>query len=290
MAQTIKPQKPILVAGGTGKTGRRVAEGLTACGRDVRIGSRSAAIPFDWADRSTWGAALDGASAAYISYYPDLAAPDAPEEIAVFIDMALARGLTRIALLSGRGEAEAQHSEDILKASGADWTILRCGWFNQNFSESFLLDAVKAGVVALPVGDVREPFVDADDIAEVAVAALTQDGHVGQLYELTGPRLLTFAEAVAEITAASGHNVRFEPISPAAFSARLASEGLPDEMIALLMMLFTEVLDGRNAYPCDGVQRALGRAPKDFRDYARAAARSGAWSTVAEPVLVAADR
>lgn len=287
---TLSTQNPILLIGGHGKTGRRVAEGLAARGRQVRIGSRSAMIPFDWEDRATWPAALEGTSAAYVTYYPDLAAPGAPEAIAAFVETALAKGVKRIVLLSGRGEEEAQRSEDILKASGADWTILRCSWFNQNFSESFLLDFVKAGVIALPVGGVREPFVDAEDIADAAVAALTEDGHVGQLYELTGPRLLTLSEAVAEIAEATGRNIRLATISPGEFSAMLASEGVPSDMIALLMMLFTEVLDGRNAYLTDGVKRALGREPKDFLAYARETAATGVWEVAAEPAVAGNDR
>lgn len=91
-------------------------------------------------------------------------------------------GVRKIVFLSGRGEVEALHVEDALKACGAEWTILRCSFFCQNFSENFLLDPILAGELALPVGPVAEPFVDADDIADVAVAALTDDRHSGQLY------------------------------------------------------------------------------------------------------------
>ncbi len=92
----------------------------------------------------------------------------------------------------------------------AEWTILRSSFFSQNFSESFFLEPILGGEVALPAGDVPEPFVDAEDIADVAVAALTEDGHAGELYELTGPRLLTFAEAVGEISRATGRKVRYD--------------------------------------------------------------------------------
>jgi uncharacterized protein YbjT (DUF2867 family) len=155
---------------------------------------------------------------------------------------------------------------------------VRSTWFAQNFSEDYMLDAVLAGEVALPAGDTPEPFVDADDIADVAVAALTEDGHVGQLYELTGPRLLTFAEAVAEIGRAAGRELRYVPISQAQFAATAAEQGVPREFVELLGYLFGEVLDGRNAHVADGVQRALGRPPRDFSEYARAAAATGVWN------------
>jgi uncharacterized protein YbjT (DUF2867 family) len=128
---------------------------------------------------------------------------------------------------------------------------------------------------------VREPFVDADDIADVAVAALTEDRHVGQLYEVTGPRLLTFGEAVGEIAAAAGRELSYVPISPAEFAVGLQAEGVPPDQVELLTYLFTSVLDGRNASVADGVQRALGREPGDFSEFAQRAAVAGAWDAAA---------
>jgi uncharacterized protein YbjT (DUF2867 family) len=267
-----------LVLGGTGKTGRRIVERLAAHDVPVRVGSRSGEPPFDWEDRDTWAPALDGVGAAYISFYPDLAVPGAAAAVGAFAELAVASGVPRLVLLSGRGEEEAQRSERLLQESGADWTILRASWFSQNFSESFFLDGVLGGVVAVPVDAVREPFVDADDIADAAVAALTEDGHEGQLYELTGPRLLTFADAVAEISDATGRDVRFASITMEEFTSELERRHAPADVVALLRFLFTEVLDGRNESLTDGVQRALGRPPRDFRDYARAATASGVWS------------
>jgi len=270
----------VLVLGGTGKTGRRVAQRLGQRGVPVRIGSRSAEPPFDWEDRSTWVPALDGMSAAYISYYPDIAIPGAVGTVRAFARLAVERGVRRLVLLSGRGEAEAEEAERSVQASGADLTIVRATWFAQNFSEDYMLDSVLAGQVALPAADTPEPFVDADDIADVAVAALTEDGHVGELYELTGPRALTFADAVAEISAAAGREIAYLPVSIDEFAAQATAQGVPGDVVALLRYLFGEVLDGRNAHTTDGVQRALGRAPKDFSDFARDAAATGVWNGV----------
>ncbi len=212
------------------------------------------------------------------SPYPDLAVPGAVEAVGSFPELAVRRGVTRLVLLAGRGEPEAEQAEDAVRASGADLTIVRSTWFAQNFSEDYMLEHVLSGVVALPAGDTPEPFVDADDIADVAVAALTDDRHVGALYELTGARLLTFAEAVAEIAAATGREIRYVPISLEEHAAVAAEQGVPGEVIDLLTYLFGEVLDGRNAHLTDGVQRALGRAPRDFAEYARDAAATGIWS------------
>jgi len=268
-----------LVLGGTGKTGRRVAERLERGGHAIRVGSRSNAPAFDWEDRATWAGALDGTGAAYISYYPDLAVPGAPEAVGEFTEQAVAAGVRRLVLVSGRGEPEAQRSERVLAqaADGAEWTVVRASWFNQNFNEGYLLDPVLSGEVALPAGDVPEPFVDADDIADVAVLALTADGHSGEVYEVTGPRLLTFAEAVDEIARATRRDLRYTRIGVDELAAGLAEAQVPDDYIGLLRYIFGEVLDGRNADVTDGVQRALGREPRDFADFVRDAAATGVW-------------
>jgi len=273
-----KQQKPILILGGTGKTGRRVAERLTARGLPVRIGSRSAQPPFDWGNPATWIPALDGVAAVYISYYPDVAAPGGVEAVSSFANVAVASGVRRLVLLSGRGEPEAEEAEAAVRASGADLTILRATWFAQNFSEGFMLEPVQQGVIALPAGNTPEPFIDLDDLADVAVAALIEDGHVGQLYELTGPRLLTFSDVADEIARVTGREIRYVPISIEEYATAATQQGLPGEVVDLLRYLFGVVLDGRNARLGDGVQRALGRSPRDFGDYARTAAASGVWA------------
>jgi uncharacterized protein YbjT (DUF2867 family) len=270
-------QGPTLVLGGTGKTGRRVVERLSARGLPTRIGSRSGEPPFDWEDRTTWAPALRDVESAYVSYYPDLAIPGAADAVRSFAELAVENGVRRLVLLSGRGEEEAQRSEQAVRDSGAEWTVVRSSWFSQNFSESFFLEPVLAGEVALPAGNVAEPFTDADDIADVAVAALTDDGHAGKLYEVTGPRLLTFAQAVEEIGQAAGREIRYVPVSIEQYASALAEHDVPDDLVQLLTYLFTEVLDGRNAHLTDGVQRALGRVPRDFADYAREAAATGVW-------------
>jgi len=271
---------PILVIGSTGKTGIRIARTLFKRGYSVRHGSRNSDIPFDWDRPETWPAALAGVSSAYVSYFPDLAFPGAPEKIEALTKAAAAAGVKRLVLLSGRGEAHAEHCEDIVRKCGLDYTLVRASWFAQNFSEGYLRDPVLGGMVALPAGDVREPIVDIDDLADVAVAALTEDRHAGQLYEITGPRLLSFAEAAAELSAATGYEVRYLPITFDQFHAAMTEIG--GQMVAdVFTEICREVLDGRNEWVGDGVQRALGREPRDFADFCRIAAVSGAWSAAA---------
>jgi len=273
-----------LVLGGTGKTGRRVAEKLQARGVQTRIASRSADLPFDWNDRSTWDAVLEGVSAAYVTYAPDLAIPGAKDAIRAFVEKAVAHSVRRLVLLSGRGEEEAQDCERIIQEAGVEWTVVRASWFNQNFSEGEFLGMVLDGAITLPAADIAEPFIDVNDIADVVVAALTEEGHAYEIYEVTGPRMMTFAELAQEISSVAGRDVQFIQIPGEAFAAAIAESGAPDDIAWLLNYLFETVLDGRNAYVCDGVQRALGREPTDFADYARRVAARGIWNTADDEV------
>ena len=270
-------ERTILVTAGNGKTGRRLVERLEGRGVPVRVGSRRGTPPFDWYDESTWAPALDGAAAAYLAFVPDTGLPGASAIVGAFAREAVGRGVRRLVFLSGRGEEEAEASERAVRASGADWTILRAAWFAQNFSEHFLLGPVLDGVVALPADDVAEPFVDVEDIADVAVAALTEEGHVGRLYEMTGPRLLTFTEATRLVAEAADRDVRFLSVAPEEYAAGAVAAGLPEEEVGPLTDMFRRVLDGRNATLGDGVEQALGRPARDFADYVRAAAATGVW-------------
>ncbi|MBT2479880.1 NAD(P)H-binding protein [Streptomyces sp. ISL-94] len=274
MTQNAQNTQITLVIGGHGKTGRRVAERLTALGRQVRIGSRTGEPAFDWNEPATWAPALEGVDRVYVTYYPDLAFPGAAEQVGEFSKVAVANGARRLVLLSGRGEEAAEVSENNLKASGADWTIVRSSWFNQNFSESFFLEPVLAGEIALPTGDAVEAFVDADDLADVVVAALSDDKHIGKTYELSGPRLLSYSDVAVELSKATGREIKYISVTNEEYRAVLRENNLPEEFADL----FTMILDGRNAHLVHGVEEALGRKPKDFADFARDAAASGVWN------------
>lgn len=267
----------ILVLGSTGKTGSRVFKQLTARGWNVRPGSRSAAIPFDWDDQSTWEPILQDIDTAYITYQPDLAVPAAVPAIDKFTKLAVQHGIKKLVLLSGRGEPEAQACEQIVMKSGVNWTIIRASWFAQNFSEGYLVEPIAAGHVALPVPNIGEPFIDIDDIAEIAVEALTNDKHNNQLYEVTGPRLFTFEEGIREIAQATGKTVQYQRIPMDDYAAMLAEYNVPKDYISVITYLFSEVLDGRSAHVTDGVERALGRKATDFSEFIKKSMAAGVW-------------
>jgi uncharacterized protein YbjT (DUF2867 family) len=262
--------------GGTGKTGSRVEQRLRARGVKTRVASRRGTPPFDWNDPSTFAPVLSGASSAYVTFYPDLASPGAAESIGALTQAAVKAGVRKLVLLSGRGEPQTAASEAAVCQSGLEWTILKASWFAQNFSEGHFRDPVMSGEFVFPGADAGEPFIDVDDIADVATLALTTSGHAGKVYDLTGPRLLTFPEAISEVARASGRSIRYVPVTPAEYGGVLRG-ALPDEDIDFMVELFTGLLDGHNATVSPDVERLLGRPGSDFRDFVRDAARAGAW-------------
>ncbi|MEM9158855.1 MAG: NmrA family NAD(P)-binding protein [Verrucomicrobiota bacterium] len=273
---SIHNRKPVLVIGANGKTGRRLVQRLHAADIPVKAASRSSETHFDWNDRSTWSPALEGTGAAYITVYPDLSFPGVADNVEAFAKLAVSKGAKRLVLLSGRGEEGAQDAELRIQKSGAEYTIVRCSVFNQNFSDSFA-DAIRYGRLSMPVGDIQEPFIDAEDIADVAFAALTEDGHNGEVYELTGPRLLTLPQVVEELSKAMERTVVFEAVSVEDYATELVEHGFSEEESLPVAQLIADVMDGRNATLADGVQRALGREPRDFADFAQTEAAAGTW-------------
>ncbi|MGB5236590.1 MAG: NmrA family NAD(P)-binding protein [Flavobacteriaceae bacterium] len=269
----------ILVIGGTGKTGKRIVKLLNDQGHSVRVGSRSGRPAFDWHNPEGWSEVLDGIQSVYITYQPDLAVPGALEAIEELVKQARNAKVEKLVLLSGKGEREAQLCEQVVIHSGLKHTIIRANWFNQNFSENFLLEPILQRFVALPFAEVKIPFVDVNDIAEVAVKALTEEEHNGEIYELTGSEALTFEEAVAEIAKVSGREIQFTGISVSAYINALRAQGIREDFLWLIEYLFTEVLGNpSNAEITDDIEKVLHRKPVRFQEFAEKEASTGVWS------------
>lgn len=271
------------VIGANGKTGRRVLTNLTNLGHQVRAGSRTGDPAFDWTDPSTFTSFLEGTQRVYVTYYPDLAVPGAREAIRALTEAARRVGLEKLVLLSGKGEKEAEACERIVAESGLAYTLVRASWFNQNFSESFLLDPVKVGQVALPMAQAKIPFVDTEDIAAVATAALTDDRLNGRTLTVTGPEQITFAEAVATIARATGRRIDFQPISLEEYGHILRTVGLPPDYVWLIEYLFREVLGNpENQAIAHDIEEILGRRPITFAEYAAKTVPTGIWAPVTD--------
>ncbi len=271
----------ILVIGGTGKTGKRIVNLLNQLGHNVRVGSRGGNPAFDWHNPEGWPAAVEGMDAIYITYQPDLAVPGALEAIEGLVKVSKNGHVKKLVLLSGKGEKEAQLCEQVVIHSGLNHTIVRANWFNQNFSENFLVEGVLEGHVALPFSEMKIPFVDANDIAEVAVKALTEEQHNGKIYELTGAEALTFKEAVAIVSEASGREIQFTGISITAYVEAMRQQQVPEDFIWLIEYLFTEVLGNPdNSEITDDIEKVLNRKPISFKEYAKKTATAGVWNMV----------
>lgn len=255
----------ILVLGINGNTGSRVAARLQEIGVAFRGGSRTSSPAFDWNYPTGWAAVLEGVESVYVAYPQELPVAHATEHIGAFIEEACKAGVKHMVLLTGRGEEQGLQQEQLLKESGLDWTVIRSAWFNQNFSQGSFTDWMDSGELALPGDRAAEPFVDLEDIAEVACATLCLPGHVGQVYEVTGPDLLSFEEVAAKLSLKRA--VNFVPLSHSAYRAGQKAQGVPEAELALVDFLFQNLLDGRNAHLGDGVQKALGRGPVDFKTF-----------------------
>ncbi len=273
--QPALPDRPVLVLGGTGTVGSRVVTQLRDAGVPVRAASRHTEPAFDWADPSGWDAVLAGVERMY------LLLPDDTDLPAGFLERAAAAGVRRVVLHSDRAVdlmdvTRLQDAERAVRASGLEWTIVRPDWFAQNF-ETFFRDAVVAGSLSVPVGEVRQGFVDAEDIAAVAVHVLTTDDHPGEVLELTGPTALSFREAVAEIGAAAGREVSFDGTAEA-YRRDMRAVGLPEEVVEGLIASFAAVARAGDTVPTGTVERVLGRPARPFAEYVSEAAARGAWS------------
>ena len=265
------------IIGASGKTGRRVKIRLENLGYDVLGLSRQTIPSFDWDKSNQWLSALQGLESLYITYQPDLAVPNAQEDIQKLIAAAKEAAIKHIILLSGRGEEGAQRAEQEVINSGLKWNVVRASWFMQNFSESFMLDGVLARELVLPEAKADEPFIDADDIADIVVASLTKPELQNQLFEVTGPELLSFERCVATISSALGEEISYQPINVDDYIASAKEHGMPEDVAWLMNELFTNVLDGSNAYTTNTVSKVLGREPKQFNDYVEQMIKTSIW-------------
>lgn len=271
-------KKEILVLGATGKTGRKVVEDLEQRGYPVRKGSRSENPSFDWHNPENWPELLQGIHSIYVTYQPDLAVPGASDAIRHLMDVAIKKNVKKVVILSGKGEVEAQKCEQIVANSGLDYTLVRASWFMQNFSESFLLDPIIAGEIALPQANAKVPYVHTSDIAEVVVQSLVDDSHNGKTYELTGPQAMTFSEVIAKIATATGRDLQFIPISLEEYAQGMKAAGIPDDYAWLINYLFREVLGSKGSdLISTDIEKVLGKDPRSFEQYIEETLMQGVW-------------
>jgi ergot alkaloid biosynthesis protein len=272
----------ILVVGGTGTTGRLVAAKLAATGHPARAASRRAAaggVRFDWYDRSTHAPALDGATALYL--ISPVGEVDPAPIMLPFLDLARRAGVRRAVLLSasvvdagtpGLGEVQAQLGEMI-----PEWAVLRPSWFMENFvgDHPHAKSARERGEIVSATGDARVGFIDPDDIAEVAVRALTDPTPHDTEHVITGPEALSYADVAATLTEIGGRPVRHRAIDEDALAAYHEEHGLPADYARFLAGLDTAIANGAEDRTTGTVADVTGRPPRSFRDFCRSRLSGG---------------
>lgn len=265
--------RTILVTGGTGTTGSRVARGINQARAGARIASRNAAAPaqvrFDWADPTTHQPALSGVEAVYLVAPVGLTDPG--PLVQPFLDTAATAGVRRLVLLSSSAvEESAQPGLGDLhrrvRASGLEWAVLRPSWFMQNFTGQHAA-SVAAGEVVSATGVGRVGLIDAADIAAVAVRALLDEPPYNTDLVLTGPQALDYAEIAEALSRAHGHRVVHRPLTPAALSQHLTSLGIPPEWADVLATLDDDISRGEQDFITSTVLDVTGRPPRSFTDY-----------------------
>jgi uncharacterized protein YbjT (DUF2867 family) len=264
----------VLITGGKGKTGRRVASRLTAKGIGVAIGTRTPDGPkdrrFDWADPSS-ASAFDGCDAVYL-----VAPTDRTDHLAVMqplLQEALARGVRRFVLLSSSllvpggpmmGEVHAW-----LAKSAPEWAVLRPSWFMQNFSEGPHATTIREeGTIYSATATGRVGFIDAEDIAASAAACLTATTPLNSDVILTGPDALSYDDTAAIIAAAVGRPVRHMSLDPVALAARFVTQGLPPDYAKMLTDLDAHIAAGAEDCTTSGVEQVTGQRPASFHAFA----------------------
>ncbi|QSB06066.1 NmrA family NAD(P)-binding protein [Natronoglycomyces albus] len=266
----------VLVLTGTGKTGRRTVSALRQRGIEPRLGSRRNDPAFDWHQPQTWGPALEGIDTVFV------AIPDEHIEVEEFIDHATRCGVRKLVGLAGRRQHLLPKAPSSLlaahvKASGLPWTMLEANNFNENFSEGIYRDEVLEGTIYATVGDTPEPFIALEDLGEVAAAVLSQPGHEGITYELSGPEAISFAQVAQILQSEIGSPVTYVDVDPQTYHAAVLAAGESEELADFLNDMYEVMRKGLISDVADGVGRVLDREAVTFADWARRAAKSGAW-------------
>ena len=277
----------ILVTGATGNVGSEVfkqlvmqAEPVVAGVRDVEKAKRHfAKLPagageyreFDFNEPATWPAALAGVDKMFLVIPPGTTNP---VQVELFFKTALQAGVKQLVFNSGRttGDLPGEPlnvTEGLIKNSGMGWTILRPGWFMQNFLNWVGFTIPTEDAFYLPASDSRTAFVDVRDIGAVAAKVLTEDGHYGQVYELTSPEALTHFEVAQKISAAAGRTIRYVHLNDEEFAKAMVERGWSQASAEHAVFLYRIVRMGKEAAVSDDIEKVLGRQGNDFERFAK---------------------
>lgn len=275
----------VLVLGGTGKTGGPLVRRLTEEGHGVKCASRSGAAPggaegcrFDWYAAESHGAALDGVGSIYL--IAPLGAPDPLQVMQPFIETAIARGVGRFVLLSSslleEGGPAMGMVHAFLRQCAPQWAVLRPSWFMQNFViDPHLTSICSEGAIYSATDDGLVPFIDAEDIAEVALHALTDARPTANDLLITGPQAISYDQVAATIGGVVGRPVRHVRLTAEQLAKRFEDAGIPAEYATMLAGLDRAIAAGAEARTTDIVEKVTGHPPASFESFAQA--HAGQW-------------
>jgi uncharacterized protein YbjT (DUF2867 family) len=274
--------KKILVIGASSKVGTALVELLSEAGEGVKaasrtelsgLGSNAEHVTFDYDNSGTWDGALEGVDRVFLMARPmDI---EADQVVNPFVDKAVAAGVRRIVIMTALGvdasdDIPLRKAELHLQSKSVEHVILRPTWFDQNFSAGFIGDSIRtAGGFYLPAEDAKVGFIDARDIAAVAVKALTEDGHAGKAYPLTGGQALTHTDAASIISDAAGKEITYTSVPEDDARKGMLEQGWPEPAVDYMLMLFSSIRAGAASNTTDTVQQVLGRAPISFEQFAQ---------------------
>jgi uncharacterized protein YbjT (DUF2867 family) len=267
----------LLIVGGTGTTGSRVADQVRGPGVAVRIATRrpSAAehVRFDWTEPRSHAGVLTGIDAIYL--VAPIGVTEPASLVEPFLATALHAGVRRVVLLSSSAIPEGGTGlgglHRLVRTTVPEWTVLRPSWFMQNFLGDHPVGTAvrESGEIVTATGDGRVAFIDAADIAAVAARALTDEEPHNTSYVLTGPEALSYADTAAIIAGVTGRPIRHRPVGPAELTDRLTAAGYPRDFAELLPGLDVAISTGTEDRVTTTVPELTGRPARSFTDFAR---------------------
>lgn len=270
---------PILVTGATGNAGAALAQLLVDGGHSVRAAARAprglpagaAFARFDFTDPSSFEPALQGVRRVFLLRPPQLS--DVKRQFDPFLRAMVRAGVEQVCFLSLLGAERnpfVPHRaiEERLVASGLGWTMLRCGFFMQNLTDAHRAEIRDQSEIIVPAGRGKTSFIDVRDIAAVAARTLTEDGHLGRAYPLTGAVALDYFEVASVLSQVLGRRIVYKRPSLLRFARHNLAQGGAPAYVAVMAAIYTTTRLGMAATLTPDAARLLGRPPRSLRAFA----------------------